>query len=107
MHPEVSRHVRERAHSFRAISGRCFIPEPEALPGVVGKEQQEDQRGIQEVAVYVLQDQRQAVLTRVLLSRLSDRTRRRIGPERLVIGAPIVVARESEQSREGQDDQRG
>ena len=43
----------------------------------------------------------------VALPRLADRAGRRVGPERLVVGAPVVVAGQPEEPREGQDQERG
>ena len=54
------------------------------------------ERQIQEVAMDVLQDERERVLAPVARSRFTDRARRRIGPERLVVRAAVVVAGEAE-----------
>ena len=54
----------------------------------------------------VLQDQRERVLAAIRLARLADRARRRIGPERLVVGAAVVVAGEAEAARRPEDQQR-
>jgi hypothetical protein len=53
--------------------------------------------------VNVLDDQREGVFAAIRLARLTDRTRRRVGPERLVVRAAVVVAREAEQAGKGQD----
>src|SRR5206468_3824660 len=88
-------------HSARAVV------EPERAPDVVRENEQEDHRDIEKVAVHVLEDQRKIPLAQIALSRLTHGAVERIGPERLVVRAAIVVARESEQSRKRQDDQRG
>ena len=48
----------------------------------------------------VLEDERKGGLAAVRLARLADGAGRRIGPERLVIGAAVVVAGEPETGRE-------
>ena len=53
-------------------------------------------REVQEVAVDVLEDQRERALAAVALARLADGAGRRIGPERLVVGAAVVIAGEAE-----------
>src|ERR1043166_5939384 len=67
-----------------ADSKRCHacrgILEPEGVPGVKGQDDQKSERKIQEVAVNVLQDQGQRALAAIVLARLPDGTRRRIGP---------------------------
>ena len=55
----------------------------------------------------VLEDERKRLLAEVLLARLADGAGRRIGPERLVVGAAIVVAGEAEAARRPEDQERG
>src|SRR5688572_20320646 len=55
----------------------------------------------------VLEDERERILAQVLLARLADGAGRRVGPERLVVGAAVVVAREAEPAWRPQDQQRG
>ena len=73
--------------------------EPHRLPHVVGEHEEEDDREIEEVAVDVLDDERERVLAEIALARLADGARRRIRPERLVVGAAIVVTGEPEAAR--------
>ena len=54
----------------------------------------------------VLQDERKRVLAPVARARLAHRARRRIRPERLVVGAAVVVAGQPEKRRDRQDEQR-
>ncbi len=82
------------------------VGEPHRLPDVVREEQDEHQREVQEVAMDVLQDQRETNARPVALARLADRAGRRVGPERLVVGAAVVVAGEPEQPRRPEDQQR-
>ena len=86
---------------------RRRIREPHRLPRIVREEHDKDQREVQEVAVDVLDDERKRALSAISFSRLADSAARRIGPERLVVCAAIVVAGESESCRERQDDQCG
>ena len=58
------------------------------------------------IAVGVLQNQRERVLAEVRLARLADGARRRIGPERLVVGAAVVITGEAEQAGKRQDEER-
>ena len=54
----------------------------------------------------VLQDQRERLLTAIALARLADRAGRRVRPERLVVGAAVVVAGEAEAAGRPQNQQR-
>ncbi len=56
--------------------------------------------------MHVLQDQRKGVLPQVSAARLANGARRWIGPERLVVGAAIVVARDAEEARKRKDEER-
>ena len=60
----------------------------------------------QHVAMEVLQDERKRVLAPVALARLPDRARRRVHPERLVVGAAVVVAGKPEEAGNRQNQQR-
>src|SRR5262245_40987144 len=62
---------------------------------VVGKEPDEDEREVKEVAVNVLDDERKLLLAPVTRARLTNRTGRWIGPERFVVAAPVVVTGEA------------
>ena len=81
-------------------------PDPEAVRKAEAHDRVVNQKGPnqvgepQEVAMEILQDQRKASFAEITLARLADRTRRRIGPERLVIGAAVVVAGEPERGLE-------
>ena len=70
-----------------------------AFHDVVREDEEEEQRDVQEVAVDVLEDERKRSLAAVALARLADGAVRRIGPERLVVRAAIVVAGEAEAGR--------
>jgi hypothetical protein len=92
-HPDAERH--------RAGRG---IGEPQSLPDVV---RQEDEDEIEEIAVDVLEDERERALAEIAPARLAHRACRRIGPERLVIDvAVVVVAGEVEAARSPEDEER-
>src|SRR5580704_17111648 len=55
----------------------------------------------------VLKDQRKGFFAPVRLARLAEGAGRRVGPERLVIGAAIVITGEAESSGGPQDQHRG
>src|SRR5262249_51017802 len=59
-----------------------------------------------EVTMNILQDQRQRAFAPISLARLTHGAGRGIGPERLVVGAAIVVAGEPKQPRRPEDEQR-
>ena len=52
----------------------------------------------QKVAMEILQDQRKASFAEIGLARLADGARRRIGPERFVVRAAVVVTGEPEEA---------
>ena len=66
-----------------------------------------DDRDVQEIAVDVLDDEREPALAEVLLARLADGASGRIRPERLVVGAAVVVAGEPEPDRSPENQRRG
>src|SRR6266545_170169 len=64
-------------------------PVEEPLVGVDGEDDQERERQVEEVAVDVLDDERQLLLAAVALLRLADRAGGGRGPVRLVVGASV------------------
>ena len=103
------RHVErehQRADADAELHAARAVGEPERLPHVARQEEQEQHRDVQEVAVDVLQDEREGPLAQIALPRLADGAVRRIGPERLVVRAAVVVAGDPEQPGKRQDDQR-
>src|SRR5215216_4532630 len=82
------------------------IGEPHRLPCIVRKKDQKEDREIKKIAMHVLDYQRKRSLAAISLSRLAHRTARRIGPERLVVSAPVVVAGETKSCRKRQDYER-
>src|SRR5438105_4247968 len=88
-------------------AARHGIGEPHRLPDVVEKDDEEHQGEVEEVAVDVLQDERERALAEVALAWLAHRARRRIGPECLVVRAAVVVAGHAEAAGGPQDEQGG
>ena len=73
----------------------------------MGKDEQEAEREIKEVAMEVLKDQRKGIFAQVALARLADGARGGIGPEGFVVGAAIVVAGQAKARRGPKDEKRG
>ncbi len=86
------------------LAGR--IREPHAQPGVIGKDHDEQRRQIKHVAVDVLNDEREITFAEIGFARLADGAVDRVGPERLVIGAAIIIAGETETGRCPQNQKR-
>src|SRR5881394_1701358 len=82
------------------VSG-VAIEEEHRVVCIFGEDDQENERRVQEVAVDVLDHQRQESLTAITLARLADAAIRRIRPEALVVRAAIVVAGEPKAGRKG------
>ncbi|MDQ6698800.1 MAG: hypothetical protein M3Z36_01285, partial [Acidobacteriota bacterium] len=70
------------------------IREPESFPRVVRQKNQEDEREVEKIAVDILQDERESTLAAIGFARLADGAGGRIGPERFVICAALVVTGE-------------
>src|SRR5436190_2613314 len=79
------------------------VGEMERLDGIEGQHGRDRRREVQEVAVDVLQDQREPRLARVPGVRLGDRTGGRREPERAVVRLAVVVAGEPEAKGEDED----
>src|SRR5262249_29888144 len=72
------------------------VRETERVDRVVGQDDDEQQRDVEEIPVDVLQDEREGPLAEIRLARLADRAVRRISPERLVVRAAVVIAGDPE-----------
>src|SRR5262249_4807217 len=87
---------------FHAVIGK-----PQRLVNVPGKEDEKQDREIQEIPMNVLQDQRKSSLAPIVAARLADRASRRIGPEGFVISSAIVIAGKTKSARRPKDQKRG
>ena len=74
------------------------VLEPERLPHVVSKKAPDDVGQPQKLAVKILKNQRKAVLAPVGFAGLAYGASGRIGPERFVVSAAVVVAGEAEKA---------
>src|ERR1700733_6126528 len=83
------------------------IGEPERVPHIMQKENQEDEREIHKVAMNVLNDEREGFFAPVRFARLADGTGWRIGPTRFVICPAIVVAGHPKSAWRPRDEQSG
>src|SRR5262245_58085602 len=86
----------ERPDTDAELRSSRAVAEPECLPYVVRQEEQEQHRDVEEVPVNVLENEREVPLAEVAVARLAYGAVRRVRPERLVIGAAVVVAGEPE-----------
>src|SRR5205085_9514520 len=82
----------------KLLRASCGIRKPQRFPNVVGQKTNQQDAEIQKVAVNILHDQRKEALAQIGLARLPDCAGGRIGPERFVIRAAIVVAGESKKA---------
>src|ERR671918_2785883 len=87
-----------RAEPQSEAVGKGKCPDP-----VDEEDDRERERRIEEVAVNVLEDQREARLTRIAAVRLGYGARRRREPERAVVGLAVVVARKPKPEGERKD----
>ena len=84
------------------------IGKPNCLPNVVAQESIiKDQREIKKIAMDVLHDEREGTLAQIGLARLAHRAGRRVGPERFVISASIIITGEPEPARRPENQERG
>src|SRR5947207_5764081 len=75
------------------------IIKPERFPNVVAQNENKNESEIQEIAVHVLHDERERALAQICFARLAHRARWRIGPERFVVRAAIVITGQSKSAR--------
>ena len=86
--------------------GRSVDREPHGHPRVVGQQADEQNRDVEEVAMDVLDDEREPAFAEVLLPGFTHGAPGRVGPERLVVCPSVVIAGESEPDR-APENQRG
>ena len=96
---------RAEADAKRDLAGRR-VCEPHRLPRVVQQDDDEHQGKIEKVSMQVLKNQRKRALASIMLSRLAYSARRRIRPERLIVGPAVVVAGQSKPAGRPEDYQR-
>ena len=86
------------ADSERTAAGHRMV-KPERFPNVVAQNQNENEREIQKIAVYVLHDERERAFAQIRFTRLAHRARGRVRPECFVIRAAIIVTGQPESAR--------
>src|SRR3954468_22416783 len=96
----------EAADADAEMARTRAIGEPERLDRVATQNDDEHQSEIQKIPVHVLEDEREESLAQVAVARVSNGAGQRIRPERLVIGASIVITGEAESAWRPQKEQR-
>ena len=86
---------------------RYRIGKPKRLPNVDSKDHYKDQREIKKIAMDVLHDERERTFAQISLARLAHGTGWRVGPERLIVSASIIIAGEPESARRPENQERG
>src|SRR6185436_8584303 len=86
-------------HTYPKVSMSIAAWKPHCLDRVVCEDDQKNQCKVKEIAMNVLQYQGKFSFSAIVMTRFADSTRGRIGPKRFVIGAAIVIARESKSAR--------
>src|ERR1039457_5204021 len=90
-----------------AEMGRAVFREPHRLPRVISEDENKQHRDIYEITVDILDDERKRTFAEKRFTRLTDGAIDRIGPERLVIRAAIIVAGEPKTCRRPQNQEGG
>src|SRR5262245_26169857 len=105
-HDHIHRqHERADSDTKRDYTGRR-IREPERFPDIGCQNEKENDGKIEKIPVNILNDQRERMLTAIMLPRFSNSTCGRIHPESLVIGSAVVIARQSKTTRRPKDQKR-
>src|SRR2546430_1893232 len=84
---------------------RRRVGKPHRFPDIMAEENQKEQRHIQKVSVNVLHDERKGSLAAIRLARLAHGAGRRVGPERFVVSAAIVVTGQPEPARRPENEE--
>ena len=92
------------AERFRPVRG---IDEPHRFPDIVGENENENEREVEKIAMHVLHDEREGTFAEIGFARLADGAGRRIGPERFVICAAVIITGEPESARRPKNQKRG
>src|SRR4026207_1157504 len=86
----------DAADADAEMSDAGSVSEPERLDGVDGQNDDEKDSEVQEVAMDVLQDQREESFAEIGLAWLADGTGHGVGPERFIVGTAVVITGEPE-----------
>jgi hypothetical protein len=74
------------------------VDKPECLPDIIGKKDQEEQGDVKKVTMYILNNKRKGIFSPVALTGFCYRAGGRIGPERFIIGTPVIITGKPEQT---------
>src|SRR4029077_5066235 len=80
----------DRKHN-RADADSKPIWKPKRLPYVVRQNEKKKESKLEKVSLHILHDKRDRPFAPVALPRFAYRAGRRVGPERFVIGAAIII----------------
>src|SRR6266571_3037097 len=98
----------ERAHPDPKLRAGAAVQGPAcSKENIVRENEDEDDGGVHEESVHVLQNERKASLALVTVSRLAHATGHGIEEKRPVVRLAVVVARSSESAGENQNQERG
>lgn len=71
------------------------VGEPHTLPSIMRQQDDENEGEVKEVAVDVLDNERERFFTEKFFTRFTDRAIDRIGPEGFVVSAAIIITSEA------------
>src|ERR1043166_996987 len=83
------------------------IGKPQRFPNVRSQQQNKNESNVKKVAMDVLHDQRKRFFAQIFFARFADGARGRVGPERFVISAAIIITGETKAARRPEDEQGG
>src|SRR5674476_290209 len=95
-----------RSHADAEMFRAGQVGEPHSFPRIMRKQDDEQRRQIKKVAVDVLNDERERAFAEKSFARFANGAVDRVGPERLVIGATIIIAGETKSGRNPQNQKR-
>ena len=99
-------HVHEE-HERADVDVEAIGPAHESVPRVFGEQDNENHRKVHEVAMNILNNQREGSFAPVGLARLADGAVGRVSPESFVIRAAIVITGEAETAGRPEDQEGG
>ena len=99
----------ERENNRSNADAKMFnaaVRKPQAFPNVIREIDQEQHTEVQEVTVNILHDEREGPFTQIEFAGFADGAGRRVGPERLVICAPLIITGKPKTARRPQKQKR-
>src|SRR5882672_3206369 len=96
----------ERANTeAELLFTRGNISKPHGLPDVPGEKDNKQKRHVKKITMNILHDERKGFFAEVPFPRFSYGTCRRVGPERFVVCAAIIIASKAKASRRPENEQ--